>query len=386
MRLRILEAFQPPDGGLPEHVRALATGLVASDHEVTVTGPADAVVRADLESAGARFEPIDLRGRFVAPGPDRRALDVLGVQLRDGGFDLVHAHGQKAGLLARLAARRADVPAIYTPHCLVYRTQVARPRPGAAARARLGLAMERALGRRTAAIVAVAEEERLAAVADGLAPKERVVTILNGVMVDGSATPDPELVAFRAEGPLLGFVSALRDQKGLATLLDALERLGADGQALRFAIVGNGPLREEVVRRLAGSALESSTRLVPFGGRSDPYLAALDGFVLPSYWEGMPIALLEAMAMGLPAVASAVGGIPEAVVEGETGLLVPPRDAAALARALRQLAAMDAEERSRMGAAAAARARERFSVKRMVAQTATLYASVAAGEPPTTPA
>ena len=131
--LRVLELFQPPDGGVPEHVRRLTEGLAARGHEVVVGGPADAVLRPDLERV-ASYLPLNIVGRVPAPREDVSTLRRLGAALDAGRFDAVHVHGQKAGLLGRVAARRGRVPSLYTPHSFVYRTQLRRPRRGARAR------------------------------------------------------------------------------------------------------------------------------------------------------------------------------------------------------------------------------------------------------------
>jgi glycosyltransferase involved in cell wall biosynthesis len=372
-RLDVLEVFQPPDGGAAEHVRLLALGLLERGHGVTVAAPADAAPRAALEAAGAAYVALPLVGNMVAPGPDRAAARGLRELLAGRRFDLVHAHAQKAGILARRAARRAGVPAIYTPHMFVYRTQLLRPRLGSGLRFAATRGLERRLGRHTAAIVAVSEDERRAAIADGIAASELVHTILNGVAPDPALPPDPELLAFRGDGPLFGFVAGLRDQKGLPTLLDALDLLAARDAPPRFAIVGNGPLEGEVRERIAGS---ERVRLFPFTGRVEPYLRALDAFVLPSYWEGLPLAVLEAMALGVAPIATAVGGTPETIREGETGWLVPAHDPAALAERIVAVAADPAALR-RAGDAAAADAAARFGAGRMVAETEALYLAVA---------
>jgi glycosyltransferase involved in cell wall biosynthesis len=239
----------------------------------------------------------------------------------------------------------------------------------------LNRGLERRLGAHTAALVAVSEEERRAAIDDGLVPPERATVIHNGVAPDPSVPADPELLARRADGMLFGFVAGLRDQKGLPTLLEALERLAARGALPRVAIVGNGPLRDEVAARVEQAALRDRVTLHPFGGRVEPYLRALDVFVLPSYWEGLPLAVLEAMMLGVAPLASAVGGTPEAIRHGVTGWLVEPHDALGLAERIEALAA-DPEAVRRAGAAAAVEATERFGADGMVDSVEALYHAV----------
>jgi len=372
----VLQLFQAPDGGVPEHVLALTAGLEAREQQVTVGGPPEAVLRPAFERMRGPYVPLPLVGAMVAPLDDVRALWGIAALTHRQRFDVVHVHGLKPALLGRAVAIARGVPVVYTPHCFVYRSRLLRPSPTARARARLVLAAERLLGRRTAAVVAVSEEERTAAIEDGVIPPARARLVNNGVAPDLDAAPDVELAAFRGDGPLLGLVAGLRDQKGLPTLLEALESLAEGGRAPRFVIVGNGPLSAEVRRRVEGGPLAESTLVVAFGGRPEPYLAALDVFVLPSYWEGMPIAVLEAMAMGLPVVATAVGGTPEAVEQGRTGYVVPPNDPAALAARLDEIATSP-ETAARMGAAGRQAARERFGVDLMVDRLLTLYREVA---------
>jgi glycosyltransferase involved in cell wall biosynthesis len=374
--MRVLEVFEAADGGIPEHVRQLTLGLSERGHEITVAGPAHAAQRPALIAAARAYVPLELVGSLVAPVSDVRALIVLISLLRRGRYDLVHAHGQKPAFFARVVAPFFGIPVVYTPHAFVYRFQHLRPRRGARARTALILGGERLLRRRLAALIAVSREERRAAIEDGVAPAHRVFLVENGVAPDLDAAPDPTLVDFRGEGPLFGLVAGLRDQKGLPTLLDALELLASEGRPVRFAIVGNGPFEPMVRARTAAPRLAATTLALPFAGRVEPYLAALDAFVLPSYWEGMPIALLEAAAMGLPAVASAVNGTVEVVEEGETGLLVPSHDPVALAEAIARVAA-DADLRARMGSAAREQGAERFAARRMVDETEAVYRQAA---------
>lgn len=377
--IHVLEVFEPPDGGVAEHVRLLATGLVARGARVTVAGRPDAAPRAAIEQLGVDYIPVSLSGRLPDPISDLRAGRRLSRLIDSGRFDVVHAHGQKAGMLARLAARRHRVPSIYTPHSFVYRTQQQRPRRSGRLRFKIGLELERLLARGTAFIVAVADDERAVAVADGVAPADRFVVIYPGVAGPSGQAPDPGLAEFRGTGPLLGFVAGLRDQKGLPTLLDALEILAREGEPVRFAIVGNGPLHDLVAARVSSPPLAGSTLLAGFEGSPYSYLACLDAFVLPSLWEGLPMAVLEAMSAGVPVVASAVNGTPEAVEDGVTGYLVPPGDARALADRLRAIAA-DAPRRAELGEAARRVAESRFGADQMVERLISVYGT-AAGRP-----
>jgi glycosyltransferase involved in cell wall biosynthesis len=373
--MRILEVFQPPAGGVAEHVRLLSRGIAARAAEVVVAGPADAQPRADIERHGIRYVALPIVAEMLDRPRDQASWRAILTLLREEDFDLVHCHGQKAGLLVRTAAPLSRTPVVHTPNGLLYRAGVEvtdSPRSG-----RLKtLWMERVLGRSTAALVGVCREERDSAVADHLVPARRAHVIYNGVDIDASVLADPALLAFRGDGPLIGFLAGLRDQKGLPLLLDALDLLREQGRAPRVAIVGDGPMRDLVAQRLRGPLGETTT-LAPFPGRVEPALHAFDVYVLPSLWEGFSLAICEAMAAGRPVVASAVGGTPEAVIDGETGFLVPRGDVPELAAAIARIA-QDAELRARLGAAGRARYEAMFTAAGMVDRTHSLYESVLA--------
>jgi glycosyltransferase involved in cell wall biosynthesis len=208
-------------------------------------------------------------------------------------------------------------------------------------------------------------------------PRHKVVVIPNGVdLADFAYLPD-KLAARAALGLsacrsadrlVLGTVARLQPVKRLDVLLRALVWLGS----AHTVIVGYGP--EERRLKALAEELGLQERVHFVGPQRDvvPWLAAMDVFVLSSDWEGMPNAVLEAMACGLPVVATSVGGTPDVVVDGGTGLLVPPRDSLALADALRALAA-DADRRRGMGIAGRQRVVLCFSAERMVARTEALY-------------
>jgi glycosyltransferase involved in cell wall biosynthesis len=170
----------------------------------------------------------------------------------------------------------------------------------------------------------------------------------------------------------VGTVSTLRPAKRLDVLLDAVPRILAAVPEATVRIVGDGP--EGPALRAHPAAADPRVVFAPFAPPSARHLRALDVFVLCSGWEAFPIGVLEALACGVPQVASDVGGVREAVVP-ETGLVVPPRDPAALAEAVIALL-RDPARRAAMAAASRARHAERFTVERMVAGTADVYARV----------
>jgi glycosyltransferase involved in cell wall biosynthesis len=210
---------------------------------------------------------------------------------------------------------------------------------------------ERAVRPLTTVAICVAESERRAGIAAGVCDPKTTVVIRNGVDL-GAAAP--------AEGgnepPRIVWVGRLQTPKDPLTLVHALGRLRTPFEA---DFVGGGPLRRTLEREVERLGLGTSVRLL--GDRRDvpSLLARSDVFVLASRSEGLPLSILEAMAAGLPVVASSVGGVPELVVDGETGLLVPAGDPERLAGAVGRLLA-DAALRRRLGEAGRARVREHF--------------------------
>jgi len=207
---------------------------------------------------------------------------------------------------------------------------------------------------------------------------ERARVIPNGIdLAPWTDAPDPadarERLGLDKDAFVIGSVGRLHPQKGYDFLLDAIEQVAPDVPEAVAAIAGYGPLREHLETRCADLGVESRVRFLGYRSDVTTALAAFDVFVLPSLWEGMSNAILEAMAASKPVVATAVDGNVEQVVDGETGLLVPPADGDALAGALLKLARDRAKAR-RMGEAGRRRVEREFPVARMVASYLDLYA------------
>ena len=316
--------------------------------------------------------------REVNPLLDPVALGALTLLFRRGRYDIVHTHSSKAGVLGRIAARAARVPAIvHTVHGWGFndRQPLFVNRTFTAA--------ERWCAGFTDALVTVTPRDTETGLALGIGRPELYTTIRSGIDVEHFRTPRRPRREVRAElglaadAPVVVSVMRLVPQKAPLDFIDAAGRLLREVPDGRVLIVGDGPLRQQVEARCR--TLRIRDRVVFTGLRTDvpDLLAAADVLALASLWEGLPRVIPQAMAAGLPVVATAVAGNAEAVADGVTGILVPPRDPAALGSALAALLA-DRARAAAMGAAGRARVDE-FSVERMVNDLEALYARCIAG-------
>lgn len=368
---RVLIAFEPPDGGVAEHVLHLALGLPEHGWIPEVAGPAEATIYSRLASAGVRVHRTELERGFARPWRDVHAGRTLYRIARDGGFDVVHCHAAKAGALGRPAAWRTGASAVYTPHCFGFLGEVSAARRVAVS------AAERALGRITDALVCVCEAERAVATANRICDPSRRWRIYNGSDgCDPGLEPPPTLRQLQEQGPVVGTIAVFRRQKRIDVLLDAAPRILAEAPDASIAVIGDGPLRDQLYAQAARLGLDSEPRFafLPFDPPSARYLRALDLFVLPSSWDAFPISILEALACGVPQVATDVGGTAEAVGE-QTGVLVPPNSPDQLADGVIELLG-DGERRAAMATASRERHERLFRLDRMVAETAAVYDSV----------
>src|SRR4051812_30190962 len=319
-----------------------------------------------IEAAGLAIHRFPFVHGYRKPSSDARVLRRLVPFLRRERYDLVHCHSSKAGASGRVAAALARTPAVYSPHGFAFKA--GHPLLRMSFRV-----IERALAPLTRRIVCVSEDERRLARQAGLGGGDRLRVVPNGCApCEAGGEPDPALARLRRQGPLAATITVLRPEKGVDVFIDAVPLILELMPEARCAVVGSGPSEPELRARAEALAGEPRFAFLPFVGPAARHLCAIDVFVLASRREGMPIGLLEAMACGVPQVACAVGGTPEAVA-GETGLLVPPADPRALAEATVALL-RDPARRQALGAASRERHAARFTVERMVADTAAIYA------------
>jgi glycosyltransferase involved in cell wall biosynthesis len=282
--------------------------------------------------------------------------------------DVVHAHDPHAVAMAALAlsigsgaSSKARMPALVASRRVDFHLK--------------GNSFSRWKHRQVDAFIAASEAIRQMLVADGV-PPERVVTVHEGIDVDRvAAAPAVNLheALFLPHGAaIVGNVAALVPHKGQRYLIDAAHLVVQHAPDTRFVILGEGELREHLEKQVHEHHLEKHVLLPGFRTDVLGCIKAFDLFVMSSVTEGLGTSLLDAMAAARPIVATTAGGIPEIVEHGVHGLLVPPRDAQALADAILR-ALTDAELRGRLGNAGFTRVKEHFTVERMVAATAAAY-------------
>ena len=326
---------------------------------------------AGLRARGYRIETVPI-ARSLNPLAHPRPLIELVRLFRRQRFDVLHAHTPVASLLGRIAARIAGIPLIvYTAHGFYFHDEMPRWKRS------VFVGLERFAGRCTDLLFTQSAEDAAAAVRERIIPADRVLAIGNGV---DPGRFDPKLVGDRgalraalgipADAFVVGMIGRLVREKGVAEFLAAAAGLRDRFPNIWFLLVG-----EQLSSDHAGSAADDieqaarnlGARLVRTGLRHDipQLLAAMDLFCLPSYREGMPRTIIEAMMMGKPVVATNIRGSREEVVDGETGLLVPTRNSSALAEAIaRCVQAPDLARK--LGAAGRERALKLYDEQRVV--------------------
>jgi glycosyltransferase involved in cell wall biosynthesis len=363
-------------GGAQSYVAALLPAL-AERYDVVLAAHGEGPLREAAARGGVRFVPLQHVRRPIRPLRDLAGLFELTRLLRRERPQILHASSSKAGVLGRCAAVVTRVPIrIFTVHGWAFAAY-----SGLASR--LYRLTDRLMEPLTTVTICVSERERTAGLEAGTCREDRTVVIRNAV--DVAAAPRS---GHDRSTPRLMAVGRLNAPKDFLTLVRALSQL-REG-SFEAVVVGGGPEREAVEAEIGRLGLERSVQLAGERGDVPALLAGSDVFVLSSRSEGLPVSVLEAMAAELPVVASDVGGLAELVVDGESGILVPPGDPESLAEALRRLIG-DRDLRRKLGAAARARAEASFDLETFQRAHVELYerqlrSAGAVEEPPVEPA
>lgn len=347
-------------GGAQTHVSELIDGL-RDKYEIHLATSYEGPLTARARQSGAQVHIIPTLKRQLHPVTDIEAVNDVRKLLDKIKPDLIHAHSSKAGIVSRLAGRLRGIPVIYTVHGWAFAKGARAPRRI------IAWASEAALSPMASKVICVTSRDENYARTRGVLRNGNGLTILHGLSDNAAPLANPT-----HDPPRLIMVARFSPQKDFITLINALPQLKARGLKFHVDFAGSG-IEMHRVQKLA-EHLNVSEYISFLGDRND--VAELLGqsqiFVLSTHYEGLPISILEAMRAGLPIVATNVDGVPEAVREGENGLLVPRSDPAALADALAKLIESP-QLRKSMGEKSRRMYESEFGVDRMLAELDQVY-------------
>ncbi|MGA2232745.1 MAG: glycosyltransferase family 4 protein [Tepidisphaeraceae bacterium] len=373
-------------GGAQENTLLSCQGQHELGHEVTlITGPPLGPEGSLMDTAlagGYRVEVLDVMRRALLPGKDFRTLSRLTARLRELRPDVVHTHSSKAGILGRRAAFRARVPVvIHTIHGLAFTASTRALANG------FYKFLERRAAPWTHKIVCVADAMRDQSLAAGIGTADQYCTIYSGMKTEPFLESGSRRDEVRGRLGLLpnhiavGTIARLFHLKGHDDLLDIAPDLCRKWPDLRFLWVGDGLLNDDFQRRMREMGMRDRfilTGLVP--PQVVPELTgAMDLLVHPSRREGLARALVQGELAGKPVIAYDIDGNREALIDGQSGFILPPFDKAQLAQRIDQLAG-DPALRADMGRRGREFAVARFDVKVMVRSLEELYAELVSGQ------
>ncbi|MDD5233210.1 MAG: glycosyltransferase family 4 protein [Syntrophales bacterium] len=349
-------------GGSAENTLLTAGGLRGMNYDVSVIkGPSHEsnMTLLEREAAGKSLSALEAAGvsiltdpdlvRSISPVQDVRSLLRMTSLFQRIRPQIVHTHTSKAGVLGRFAAALARVPiVVHTPHGHVFHGYFAGPET------KFFVILERLAARLTDRIIMLTDGERKDHLRFRVGPEEKFITIHSGVGLAPFTPGRIDSVSARKDlgippsCPVVGAVGRLTRIKGHRYLLEAANLVLKEKPETRFVILGSGELEDDLKELALALGIENNV-IFP-GWRPDvaAVLAAFDVFAFPSLNEGMGKAVVEAMSMGLPVVASRIGGIPDLVEEGLNGVLVPAADPRALATSILDMLG-DPEKRNCMG-------------------------------------
>lgn len=335
-KIRILLAIDEASlGGGQMHVLLLAKYLCTANFEVEIATEAGGWLVDEAQKLNLTLHQIAISNNVTW-----QSFLQIRQLLKYQQFDVLHTHGGTAGFWIRLVAivSRKRPVIIHTYHGLHYLNILEKV--GQAIQQKVKRAIfkliDRLLLHYTDRIICVCKSDYDRAIAAGVASVDRTSIVYNGIEVDKFSIPIDRVAARKIFNLnptefVFGNVGRLHEQKGHKFLLQAFAKMSAHA---RLVIVGEGEIRDELM--ILVDQLEIRDRVSFLGARADihEFLSAIDIFIMPSLWEGQPIAVLEALAIGKPCIASAVDGIPEIIVDGINGYLVSPKDVPELTKVM----------------------------------------------------
>lgn len=369
-KLHVLEVIASQQGGGAEHLLWLIKGADESRFDFTVLIPGDdgGIKISEFKTLNVKLVTFNPFYRFSL-----RKFFALRNLIEEGKFDIVHFHGIRAAMLGRISTllmlRKPKI--VYTIHGfhLNYCNPIKRS---------LLFSVERFLNRFTDVIICVSYSDKKTIIEKNLVEENKITVIWNGIDIEKFQRAKVDKFIKKKELGLpidaivITMIGRLHPQKDHETLLSAFRLIIPILQNAHLLIVGDGPLRLKLERYAQSLGLKEKVKFTGFRKDIPEILAITDIFVLSTLWEGLPLALLEALASAKPVIASDIESIREVVVNEEVGLLVPPKDPKTLAQAIIKVAKNPKKARN-MGENGLRKVKEHFGFEVMAKKTMQLY-------------
>lgn len=361
-KIKVLEIIGDSTlAGAPRHLLSLLENFDKKKISPIVIAPA-----GPLSGEIKTLKYVDLEIVNMSSKLDVSAIGEIRKHIKRIRPNLIHVHGTRAGSLGRLAAIGLPYPLIYTEH-LWTRDYKLPSRVGH----RLQLIGLWFLDMFTTLNIAVSQSVKDFMIENQISRDEKIVVIYNGIEKNNK-----EVKIFSRKEIVIGTVGTLNPQKGMQFLIDAMEKIVREFPEVKLRIVGDGTYKKVLQRIVKNKKLTKAVKFLGFVRDIEDELTIFDIYVQPSLSESFGLAILQAMSVGLPIVATNTGGIPEVVTANKSGILVEPGKSDALSDAILKLL-RDPEKAKKMGKLSKEDAQIKFSLDDMVKETEQVYESVA---------
>ncbi len=355
--------------GVQKSMLDIISRLDPNKYDITVLCQTEGDLTQALKQKNIRFITLPELKREINPYYDFLAFLKLYKLLKHGKYDLVHTHSSKPGIIGRLAAKAAGIK------CIVHTVQgFAFHEHSSNVQIFLVRLLEKLAGMASHKVIFVNSKDRDIASKMKLVPNQKMVTIHNGVDLNqfNSANGLKNGNGIKKNGAMVGMVARLWEQKAPQDYIASIPKVVAKMPDAKFLVIGDGPLETELKKMSDKLGIEKNVQFLGWRQDINDLLKVIDVVVLPSLWEGLPVAILEAMALSKPIVATNIKGNNELVVHGETGYLVKPGNPEEISSYVLKLL-NDQPLAKKMGRLGYSRVKEKFALNKIVEQTSSLY-------------
>ena len=355
--------------GVQKSMLDIISRLEPDQYDITVLCQAEGELTRALRQKKIGFITLPELKREINPYYDSLAFLKLYKLLKRGKYDLVHTHSSKPGIIGRLAAKAAGIK------CIVHTVQgFAFHQHSSKVQVFLVGLLEKLAGMASHKVIFVNSKDRDVASKMKLVPNHKMVIIHNGVDLNqfNSGNGVKNGNGIRTNGAMVGMVARLWEQKAPQDYIAAIPKVVDKIPDAKFLVIGDGPLEQELKEMSDKLGIKENVQFLGWRQDINDLLKVIDVVVLPSLWEGLPVSILEAMALSKPVVATNIKGNNELVVHGQTGYLVKPGNPEEISAYVLKLL-NDQPLAQKMGRLGHSRVKEKFALKKIVEQTSSLY-------------